>query len=119
MNEKYFTPKLEELRIGTECEIPINNPENYVKYTLSTPEELSKLLSTYQNMRVRILYLDGEQLEKDGWFNKGNIFYKGLWSITMSPNNRISIKFGDEKRFYGKCKDINTLRLISKLLEID
>jgi hypothetical protein len=119
MNELYFTPKLEELRIGIECEIPITTPDNYVKHTLSTPEDLTRISSSYQNIRIRVPYLTNEQIVKEGWFQKGNIFYKTLWNITMNPNHRIIIKFGDEKRFQGKCKDINTLRFISNLLEID
>ena len=119
MSDKYFTPKIEEIRVGIECEIPFETADNYKSIIIETKEELHKLFSSYSNTRIRILYLNHEQVEKDGWFKKGEIFYKGLWSLVLLPNYRITIKFGDEKRYFGKCKDVNTLRYICKLLEID
>ena len=117
MTNKYFTPKLEDIRINYICEIPHKEKDDYIKHIL-TNEDMIRLMGHYQHTNVRVEYLTTEQIESEGWLNKGNNFYKDFWSLSITPTYILTIRFGDEKRFQGKCKDINTLKHICELLDI-
>jgi len=118
MTNKYFTPKLEDIRINYICEIPHKEKDDYIKHIL-TNEDMIRLMGPYQHTNIRVEYLTTEQIESEGWLNKGNNFYKDFWSLSITPTYVLTIRFGDEKRFQGKCKDINTLKYICGLLEIN
>lgn len=118
MTNKYFTPKLEDIRLDYICEIPHIDKDNYIKHTL-TNDDIIRLMGAYTHTNVRVEYLTTEQIESERWLLKGSFFYKDFWSLSITPNYTLTIKFGSEKRFQGKCKDINTLKYICKLLEID
>ena len=117
MTNKYFTPKLEDIRINYICEIPHIDKDNYIQHVL-TNEGVIRLMGSYQHINLRVQYLTIEQIESEGWLLKGNNFYKDFWSLSITPTYVMTIKFGDEKRFQGKCKDINTLKYICNSLDI-
>lgn len=72
MNNKYFTPEIEDIRVGYEYEKYIAGSGNdYEKLIFDGFEQLQFLLNCYrQNLQegwIRVLYLTKEQLEKEGW----------------------------------------------------
>ena len=117
MTNKYFTPKLEDIRINYICEIAHKEKDNYIQHIL-TNEDMVRLMGAYRHSNIRIKYLTTEQIESEGWLKKGSNFYKDFWCLSITPNYVLTIKFGDEKRFQGKCKDINTLKYICELLDV-
>jgi hypothetical protein len=77
MENKYFTPDIEDIHIGYECEILY--PHNMIKYNEKLNEnlwekhkfELQESLSEGDSMSFdyiyRTLYLTKEQIEAEGW----------------------------------------------------
>jgi len=138
MENKYFTPDIEDIRIGYECELflPIKDwfkPEKWKRFKiskngynrigpyggdLSELDEVCNLVSLYQ---ARTPYLTKEQIEAEGWIDGKKDNYK-LLASTVTYDDRIEyplhIMKGDMTIFYGDCKDINTFRYILKLLKI-
>ena len=138
MENKYFTPDMEDFHIGYECEI--STPTIWKSGKFPEILELNSELDEFgkdsfmkaAHAILRVPYLTKEQIEAEGW-NKANIpivtinndFYeipyiKHNFRIDYNfKNNLINILENNGKNlFYGKCKDINTFRKICKLLEI-
>lgn len=139
---KYFTPSIEDLCIGYECEI--NNARGYkddfeatvIGYKIlgGYTNELSDIIAMVDDGygEIRVPYLTKEQIIEEGWnwvgsvtFSNGEIqtFSKGginLHYNTNSHNLEIdsSQRYNLLRRFDGDCKDINTFRKICKLLNI-
>ena len=76
MENKYFTPDIEDIRVGYECEIwwCCGEPREWVKTiaTLEDEEEYAKLTVSDIAFRighgdVRVPYLTKEQIEAEGW----------------------------------------------------
>lgn len=129
---KYFTPSIEDIHVGYECEIS--------KFKEWTPtiitwdynlDGLTYCMKVSPDACIRVPYLTKEQIEKEGWKKQGsNKFYEKhknskiyyLW-VT---ENRISINEGMFGLLYwkvpqiyrGECKDINTFRYVCKLLGV-
>lgn len=157
-NDEYFTPSIEDIRVGYECEIwwnenmlPENNwiPIKAWKYGTGTEDfDMIDFTSRIQKNEIRVPYLTKEQIEAEGWeiYEKDSIKRHEtglLWgSIEFTKNNyllrwnfadmSISIILVDPSKVEGllfntlpehfkctcSCKDINTFRIICKLLEI-
>lgn len=133
----YFTPSIEDIHVGYEFEAFLANPKKKDRVWKPQIYE-NKWVDKYLDFeymlkegRIRVPYLTKEQIEKEGWKKQGsNKFYEKhknskiyyLW-VT---ENRISINEGMFGLLYwkvpqiyrGECKDINTFRHISKLLNI-
>lgn len=146
--DKYFTPSIEDIRVGYECEVSDMGVEpKWTKYIVShsainhenptiIPSRLVDLIENYHPERVRVPYLTKEQIEAEGWegarekptihFRK-NIDKDSYYSLTLNEDNQIVItkSFIDGwawkwSPFYaGQCKDVNTFRMICKLLNIN
>lgn len=139
---QYFTPEIEDIRVGYECEIatPVNpNFESYVwdyvtlsKHNFNHESPLFAL-----SAKLRVPYLTKEQIEVEGWIKYDRFvnldkqekdrrfFYKkGDFIIIFTGDLEIH-KLKDysdtnsEVLYKGECKDINTFRYISKLLKIN
>lgn len=139
MENKYFTPDIEDLHIGYECE----------EHTPYSTDEWSKVIiedfgseSDFDLQRcrdfifmdkIRVPYLTKEQIEAEGWkFIKKHPgteccdFEMGKYYLDVDfdfrENIHLRIYDGEYENefnyFSGKCKDINTLRKIIKLLGI-
>ena len=138
MENKYFTPDMEDFHIGYECEISTPTIWKSGKFPeiLELNSELDEFgkdsLMKAAHAILRVPYLTKEQIEAEGW-NKAKVpivtinndFYeipyiKDNFRIDYNfKNNLINILENNGKNlFYGKCKDINTFRKICKLLEI-
>ena len=142
MENKYFTPDMEDFHIGYECEIRTLTIWKSGKFPeiLELNSELDEFgkdsLMKAAHAILRVPYLTKEQIETEGW--KENVlndnekalllFLKNGYELRMYKNYicRFSILIvgagiipnWDKVLFEGKCKDINTFRKICKLLEI-
>ena len=141
MENKYFTPDIEDICVGYEYEQLINQvwtKEVFAKgsYLPENIDLLNWIHSCVLSKKIRVPYLTKEQIETEGW--KENVlndnekalllFLKNGYELRMYKNYicRFSILIvgagiipnWDKVLFEGKCKDINTFRKICKLLEI-
>jgi len=126
--EEYFTPSIEDIRVGYECEInpTINiNPENWNKLKIAQVEQIKRI--TEAPFSIRVPYLTKEQIEAEGWKARGSegYYYKKCNKVVYLPNNNnimLITQFTERplenEIFKGECKDINTFRYICKLLGI-
>jgi hypothetical protein len=146
MTETYFTPDIEDIRIGLECEYTTDS----LAFRVHAVECISKQklgfwdieemvgLGINEDLKnhIRIPYLNKEQIEAEGWksigkgagpywFEKTGNFKGGFWRVVISYDytaHHLLVVFDDMGEphhvFEGECKDINTLRYISKLLGI-
>ena len=120
MENKYFTPDIEDIHAGYECELLIYDKwePNIVKpYTA-----LESVVKCIKDKVIRVPYLTKEQIEAEGWKHseKDCFNYNDRWMCSWYPEyNRM--EFCDDENengFAGECKDINTFRKIIKLLNI-
>lgn len=142
---RYFTPSIEDIRVGYECEIDpapkTGSPENWSKLTISKVEEIRRILEYPETIRVP--YLTKEQIGAEGWTLVGSKDYL-LYGYDVLQNFHNAMEkgdyviqgrslFGSQRHmkifdrddqegahciFEGKCPDINTFRYICKLLGI-
>ena len=144
--DKYFTPEISDIRVGYECEWLKNNEwEHFIvgnngKGIFCQWDQFEQL----DIDRIRVPYLTKEQIEAESWEYKqtnkirywyeklspevgGNLYGYYIYKATLihDPEMKyVKILFSfdaveDECVFEGECKDINTLRYISKLLKIN
>lgn len=137
-NNKYYTPNVEDLYGGYECEILKDfYSDEWIKYICgkttcyhdqsSDPLVCQNVFLEYQNNKpyVRTKCLDKEDIEKCGW--------KMVWGeaqcstftiedmiLTKFNDNRILIDYSKNRRLFdGECKSINELRKIMGYLNIN
>jgi hypothetical protein len=123
-NNKYFTPDIEDIHAGYECELLI-----YAKWepnTIKPYTELKSVVKCIKNQVIRVPHLTKEQIEAEGWKPEKSYFRKNDLYLFFE-NNELEIDFKEpftwdasdsDVRYKGKCKDINIFRKIIKLLEI-
>jgi hypothetical protein len=137
MENKYFTPDIENLCIGYECEI--NNTHGKwesitITFTNSNSfykTDLAEVCLLVEDKYIRVPYLTKEQIEAEGWkhderYDDVKHFYINELHLTLYIGylkeeiiyHHISIFHGGGIMFRGECKDINTFRKIIKLLKI-
>lgn len=146
MNDKYFTPSLEDIRVGYECEtwLELHEGAEWKKDVLqefAIGDILEDLKAGYDY--VRVPYLTKEQiLEDESWiedttegWDKGSlakvkengnlyrVFVRRDYTIYISqfiPAKKDCLWCTSMKStiYDGQCKDINTFRYICKLLNI-
>lgn len=132
MENKYFNPSIEDIRVGYECEIFTTEWMPYRFYEFEIPWFLKNhsVGANYFLEKLRVPYLTKEQIEAEEWEEYKNGFRKMCNGAYMYITH-YKIQFGDGwKRqlvvhsengavhFRGECWDINTFRMICKLLEI-
>ena len=128
MENKYFTPDMEDFHIGYECEISTPTIWKSGKFPeiLELNSELDEFgkdsLMKAAHAILRVPYITKEQIEAEGWkhYNNNCFELNPRWFCSWYPEmNRLEIYDNEnENNFAGKCKDINTFRKICKLLEI-
>ena len=140
--QKYFTPDLEDIKVGYEFELIdyASNNYNQDKSTCKWDSHVLKkedIFSHYKedsfletcvsylySKHLRVPYLTKEQIENEGWGfiqQIGNtlFFKKKDFELTFNDNYININNFGEyDLGYWGQCKDINTFRYICKLLEI-
>jgi len=148
MENKYFTPDIEDIHIGYELEVNYNFKLNDIfhKKIIDSFEELSDIYARMPgDCVIRIPYLTKEQIEAEGWeyvkntntvdvdichiFNRNNYMLgwfpliNKIALLVRDPSkafnkNGILIEYNNTERYTGSCRDINTFRKIIKLLGI-
>lgn len=142
MENKYYTPDIEDICVGYECErdfSEIREAEDWKPTIIEQDDFKSFFIED-----IRVPYLTKEQIEAEGWKFKGKSvdlwwekegdFQIGNWTsykIVMhygmkghvgNQDCRLYIYAedrGDEHRLYeGNCPSINEFRKICKLLNI-
>lgn len=139
MENKYFTPDIEEMFVG--CEFEMDDTWGGWKKLILTEDLLKNPMVSLGSgnerapwyWKFRVPYLTKEQIEGEGWkFIKHHVeiegyeFEKDEYSLYVEFDFRgeIYLKiysggyYNEFNYFSGKCKDINTFRKICKLLEI-
>lgn len=131
--ERYFTPSIEDIHVGYECEfLKGQGMENQKLWQPLTIKQsmFPTILRDYKFLRVP--YLTKEQIEAEGWIptvaSEGYEYrYKNYYMYISKIYNKEGIPLlnlgienvtTQEDIFLGECKDINTFRYISKLLNI-
>lgn len=140
---KYFTPSIEDIRIGYEAEVnwgyyrnpdgtKSSNPDGWKPVVFKGVDEAVR---KYHSLGMyRVPYLTKEQIEAEGWeitarevkappyevdwinAKKGE---HTLWiNLAMHKSMHMGISDKIYNVFRGQCKDINTFRYIIKLLGI-
>lgn len=136
-NDKYFTPDIEDLCIGYECEINnIHGKWESITITFTNSNsfyktDLAEVCLLVEDKYVRVPYLTKEQIEAEGWnlddrYDDVKHFYKNETYLRLYIGyqheeiifHNISIFNENGVLFRGECKDINTFRKIIKLLGI-
>jgi hypothetical protein len=138
MENKYFTPNIEDLCIGYELEIRQANK------WLSHKIQSNDCFCDFIDMDgYRVPYLNKEQIEAEGWtsfiteYERDIVTEKMIYTFFKEDRNymlgwnfntnKITLIIKDpslvldyytEPTFRGECKDINTFRKIIKLLKI-
>ena len=126
MENKYFTPDIEDIRVGYEYESLQKQEDGSEKWVPQKIVRRYDLEGDWEGWLhygiVRTPYLTKEQIEAEGWKHYGNNCFElnPRWFCSWYPEiNRLEVYDNEnEKNFAGKCKDINTFRKICKLLEI-
>lgn len=130
MENKYFTPDIEDFYVGYEFYFN-NELEIFSTFSKFTFDDVDDLINCSQ-----VQYLTKEQIEAEGWKHTGGKllsfaeqhYVKSTYRVSYSIDSKkikffISdpdeiINYEDECIFNGECKDINTFRKIIKLLGI-
>lgn len=131
----YFTPDIEDLRVGYECEVAYNMGDIWKTIVLDRDSLNEYLDEDIFRNEIRVPYLTKEQIEAEGWIiiNENNptyyrkkledhLPYDYQWIIIDFENHYVNFLQSDThydgSKFCGECKDINTFRYICKLLNI-
>jgi hypothetical protein len=135
MENKYFTPDIEDIHIGYELEVNYNFKLNDIfhKKIIDSFEELSDIHSRMPgDCVIRVPYLTKEQIEAEGWerYHMDGTYIKDNHILNFdfaTGLNRLNIHKKPETGknvtshdmlFNSKCKCINDFRKIIKLLGI-
>jgi hypothetical protein len=143
MENKYFTPDIENIHAGYECELLIY--DKWEPNTIKPYTALKSVVKCIKDKVIRVPYLTKEQIEAEGWIYVKNtntidvdichIFNKNNYMLGWFPlinkiavlvrdpskaldKNGILIQYNNTERYTGECKDINTFKKITKLLGI-
>jgi hypothetical protein len=147
MENKYFTPDIEDICIGYELEMNWNRAyeEKWVTIKISIQDEefaytdeISEIINALDDgmSEARVPYLTKEQIEAEGWEHVGGKLLSGDFQDYQKDNfsmryatdtRKLSIMVRDpsfsNEHFQvtilkAECRDINTFRKIIKLLGI-
>lgn len=72
--QKYYTPTIEDLYVGFECEI--NNKNAWDKRKIENEDELHLTCVLHGNDDVRVKYLDEQDILDLGWIKKKEELYE-------------------------------------------
>ena len=124
MENKYYTPELEDLFIGYEIKRYIAGSGDSYENIILNKIELEWCLNCYntncQKGWLRTPYLTKEQIESEGWvyIKAFNSFNKNEYNVRLLDNNQLRVSAGEFSTLIFKCPSINEFRKIIKLLEI-
>jgi hypothetical protein len=118
MENKYFTPDIEDIHVGYECEI-LNNKEKWNKINMPSifiPKCVNKVTERngwLETNKLRVSYLTKEQIEAEGWEYVKNtnkvdvgichIFDKNNYMLGWFPLiNKIALLVRDPSKAFDK-----------------
>ena len=114
---KYFTPEIEDIFVGYECE-STNNGKDWYEWKFEYYNFVALDIELLNNM-YRTSYLTKEQIIKEGWENitlpksYGEHFVKEDCRIQWMPNKKaIYFAQGLDIIYKGFCPSINEFRKI-------
>jgi hypothetical protein len=136
MENKYYNPDVEDIRIGYELECLDEDDNTWIPAVVSNQSDLCNF--TGLDLKLRVPFLTKEQIEKEGWeykkemvdfptqleyaslYVKGNIWliYTKDGDISFVPIDPSLEKYEHKHRYLGPCPSINELRYLTKLLNI-
>ena len=133
MEHRYYTPSIEDIRVGYEYEAYFHN--KWTKAIVEKNDNLRSYNELCDSTRIRTPYLTLEQIEAIGWIYNGkkggfDSFYIGnintnYYQLRMI-NNTIEIQdYGminpdrNSSMYFGDCPSVNELRHICILLKIN
>lgn len=126
MNEKYYTPRIEDIRVGYEYESLQKQQDGTEKWI---PNKIIRKYDLeadwegwlYYNI-IRVPYLTREQVESEGWKYNGNTFEKNrcrLDFVASEEHCELSIDdMHDSYLFQGTINSVNEFRTLIKWLGI-
>lgn len=135
----YFTPKLEDIRIGYEYETTkfIMDGKQYPwkSKVINDEKDMMRIMKMPLTGFVRVAYLNKNQIEAEGWELVSEIPenpHEKYWGLFRKGSYEMRFWLGDEGwlevyeliedghdcLFQGRCDDVNTLRQVTKLLQI-
>ncbi len=147
MEQKYFTPDIEDIRVGYELEYNLSG-EDWNKITVNLSDFYTGVVAEFgkENTKgLRVPYLYKEQIENEGWDmqnvlredDNGNDMFSTGFVKTIDENHWYELILEDDHKifmqykwyrnsvaqiwrtiFYGECRCINEFRWICKLLGI-
>ena len=144
-NKEYYTPDIEDLFVGYECEelvggcwknnIPKNSVTPFVCEERWKPKKFSTIISDGYGKpdftKLRTPFLSNEDIQKEGWeilkdsedyfdLYKGSpvIFQCRQYILKYSTHFLISIENEYFTKYVGECKSINEFRKLIKWLNI-
>jgi hypothetical protein len=130
MENKYYTPEIEDFNVGFEYEYFDKTDDNEkLLFQVNSGIPLEIIENWIQNNKVRVKYLDREDIESLGYnysfrFNEGylqdNYKHKSNYSLlTYSPNsNFLSITNCESGEFLGVVKNKSELKKLLQQLNI-
>ena len=123
--DKYYTPDISEFHVGFEYEVYIGEKEIRSKEVFYLNNSHIDLVNhKLYNDKVRIKYLDQEDLESLGWkanhHSYGVNYIKDNYTLSWIYDKiRIEISHEKEGRFFvGEIKNKSELRRIMKQIQI-
>lgn len=117
MENKYYTPSIEDIRVGYECETQVDPYPYWVKTIIENGDCLNFIIE--KDWQIRTSYLTKEQIEAEGWeYTHHNRFIKDVYYLDFDRTGLL-ISYGEGTYCYdGACPSINEFRTIIKLLNI-
>lgn len=121
-DSKYFTPDIEDIRVGYECEI--DAPAWKSKKFIVDENQFQYADFCINAGILKVPYLTKEQIETEGWIEteSHSVFKKDKYSLGYAKPfdgcPLIWVRISEDYIYQGQCKDINTFRYICKLLNI-
>ena len=128
MENKYYTPQIEEFRVGFEFEVDYGDNDWQQERINYAPEVVTLPYMKLENIRVK--YLDSEDIESLGfiktlqWLNNSNIYKKHPFFISLN-DNKLTVfmqeKFdavNGEILFHGNIKNRSELKVLLNQLGI-
>jgi len=137
MKEEYYTPNIEDIKVGYECEVQniiralthsvdyvirtdIVYDENWVKVIVDYPVylQIHYYIELLESTHLRTPYLTKEQIEAEGWKFIGTVLCKLNYQVYLENTQLHITDHNGDTYFLGECKSINEFRYICKLLKI-
>jgi hypothetical protein len=119
MKKEYYTPKIEEFRVGFKFEILekgkwMKHEVGKAVWNLKGAKIFGQLINTKDTIRVK--HLDREDIESFGFVQESlaSFVNKDNWYIEWMPSDTLDIYCVSDCRFKGKIRNKSELEVILK-----